>query len=148
MRVAGEDSIAALGRQRCLDPLVDPEIEHRVQHARHADGGAGANGQQQGAFVRAETATGLDLQHGDASVKLVDEAVRQRALGEIGAAGLGVTTKGAAPQALAAHAVDAHALPPISARGLRRAVEGEHPAADSTHAYSCRVRPRIRSRSS
>ena len=77
MRVTGEDRVAAFARECRLDLLVDPEIEHRIQHARHADGGAGADGQQQRALGRAETTPGLGLQHGDADAKLVGETVRQ-----------------------------------------------------------------------
>ena len=72
MRVAGEGRVAALARERRLGLLVDPEIEHGIQHARHADGSAGTDGQQQRALVRAEAASGLCLQQGDARMKLVE----------------------------------------------------------------------------
>ena len=138
MRVAGEVRIAALLRERRLDLRVDAEIEHRIQHSGHAHGSAGADRQQQRSLVRAEAAPRLGLQQGDARVKLVREALRQLAPGQIGAAGLGGHHEGRRHrEARVAHDGDAPGLA-ADQRAFRQrgAVEGQDPTADGAHGYS------------
>ena len=135
VRVAGEGVIAAFPRERHFNLLVDAEIEHRLQHARHTDGSAGAYGEQERILGYAEAAPGLPFQNSDAGQKLVEQAAGQRSLCEVGTAGLGRHhERGRDGQARVPHEGDAPRLAADEGTVWKRsAVERENPTADGTH---------------
>ncbi len=88
--VVGEALVAGRLRQPCDRLVVEAEVEDRVHHPRHRDGGARADGDEQRIVRIAEALRRLALERGDVLRNLGVEPVRQlAAAGHVRAARVG-----------------------------------------------------------
>ena len=89
VRVEGEALVARRAGETLRGRVVEPEVEDRVHHPRHRDGGARANGDEQGIGGVAEPLARLLLQRAEVLVELLAEPVgKLLAVRSIGAAGV------------------------------------------------------------
>ena len=73
IRVEREARVAGGGREPLDRGVVQPEVEDRVHHPRHRDGGARADGDEERIAIVAEPLAGSLLERGDVLLDLVVE---------------------------------------------------------------------------